>query len=53
MTVYYSYILILSTEQERNLFLHGFVDCLKMDIVKALPGSDGSKATNVCRNLRK
>uniref|UniRef100_A0A9I9DLF0 Nodulin homeobox n=1 Tax=Cucumis melo TaxID=3656 RepID=A0A9I9DLF0_CUCME len=39
-------------EQERNLFLHGFVDCLKMDIVKALPGSDGSKATNVCRNLR-
>ncbi|CAK9327047.1 unnamed protein product [Citrullus colocynthis] len=39
-------------EQERNLFLHGFVDCLKMDVVKALPGSDGSKATNVCRNLR-
>ncbi|XP_022998152.1 nodulin homeobox [Cucurbita maxima] len=43
-------------EQERNLFLHGFVDCLKMDIVKLLPGlsvtPDGSKAANVCRNLR-
>ncbi|XP_022156265.1 nodulin homeobox isoform X2 [Momordica charantia] len=43
-------------EQERNLFLHGFVDCLKMDIVKQLPGfsvtSDGHKTANVCRNLR-
>ncbi|KAM3735409.1 hypothetical protein ACB098_10G086100 [Castanea mollissima] len=43
-------------EQEQNLFLHKFVECLKMDLSKSLPGfsftSDAPKAASVCRNLR-
>ncbi|KAF3436366.1 hypothetical protein FNV43_RR23458 [Rhamnella rubrinervis] len=43
-------------EQERNLFLNKFMECLKMDQSDALPGfsfnSDASKAATVCRNLR-
>ncbi|KAG6645122.1 hypothetical protein I3843_08G097700 [Carya illinoinensis] len=43
-------------EQERNLFLHKFLECLHMDLSKSFPGfsfsSDAPKAANVYRNLR-
>ncbi|KAK7852782.1 nodulin homeobox [Quercus suber] len=43
-------------EQERNLFLLKFLECLQMDLSKSLPefsiNSDAPKATTVCRNLR-
>ncbi|KAJ8748358.1 hypothetical protein K2173_002995 [Erythroxylum novogranatense] len=43
-------------EQERNLFLHSFLECMRMDPSKSLPGfyfpSGAQKATSVCRNLR-
>ncbi|XP_024032046.1 nodulin homeobox [Morus notabilis] len=43
-------------EQERNLFLNKFMECLQMDPSNALPGfsftSDAPKAASVCRNLR-
>ncbi|KAB1203021.1 hypothetical protein CJ030_MR8G017923 [Morella rubra] len=43
-------------EQERNLFLHKFLECLHMDLSTSLPGfsftSDAPKAANICRNMR-
>ncbi|KAJ8898687.1 hypothetical protein K2173_004721 [Erythroxylum novogranatense] len=43
-------------EQERNLFLNKFLDCMRMDPSKSLPGfcfpSGVQKVANVCRNLR-
>ncbi|GAV79057.1 hypothetical protein CFOL_v3_22522 [Cephalotus follicularis] len=43
-------------EQERNLFLHTFLECLQMDPSKSLPGfsfvSGAQKTNNVCLNLR-
>ncbi|CAK7348222.1 unnamed protein product [Dovyalis caffra] len=43
-------------EQERNLFLHKFLECMRMDPSKSLPGfsftSGALRATTVCRNLR-
>ncbi|KAJ6319759.1 hypothetical protein OIU78_015215 [Salix suchowensis] len=43
-------------EQERNLFLHKFLECMRMDPSKSLPGfsftSGALRAVTVCRNLR-
>ncbi|KAG5251786.1 hypothetical protein OIU78_011430 [Salix suchowensis] len=43
-------------EQERNLFLHKFLECMRMDPSKSLPGfsftSGAQRAVTVCRNLR-
>ncbi|KAJ4828350.1 hypothetical protein Tsubulata_039054 [Turnera subulata] len=43
-------------EQERNLFLHKFLECMRMDPSKSLPGfafaSGALKAVTVCKNLR-
>ncbi|KAM7278809.1 hypothetical protein ACFE04_005943 [Oxalis oulophora] len=43
-------------EQERNLFLHKFVECLQNDPIKSLPGFSfacgAQKTANICRNLR-
>ncbi|XP_015575672.1 nodulin homeobox isoform X2 [Ricinus communis] len=43
-------------EQERNLFLHKFLECMRMDPSETLPEfsftSDANKANTVCRNLR-
>lgn len=43
-------------EQERNLFLLKFLECLQMEQPKPLSGisfsSDAEKATTVCKNLR-
>ncbi|XP_062171968.1 nodulin homeobox isoform X2 [Alnus glutinosa] len=43
-------------EQERNLFLLNFLECLQIDLSKSLPGfsisPDAPKAATVCRNLR-
>ncbi|XP_057964013.1 nodulin homeobox [Malania oleifera] len=43
-------------EQERNLFLHKFLECLQLELPKSSPGfsftNDAQKATAVCRNLR-
>ncbi|KAJ9184038.1 hypothetical protein P3X46_007822 [Hevea brasiliensis] len=43
-------------EQERNLFLHKFLECMRMDPSESLPGfsftSGAHKAITVCRNLR-
>ncbi|KAG8656856.1 nodulin homeobox isoform X2 [Manihot esculenta] len=43
-------------EQERNLFLHKFLECMRMDPSESLPGfsftSGAHKANTVCRNLR-
>ncbi|KAG6787166.1 hypothetical protein POTOM_008799 [Populus tomentosa] len=42
-------------EQERNLFLHKFLECMRMDPSKSLPGfsftSGAQRAVTVCRNL--
>ncbi|KAG6748525.1 hypothetical protein POTOM_048453 [Populus tomentosa] len=42
-------------EQERNLFLHKFLECLRMDPSKSLPGfsftSGALRAVTACRNL--
>ncbi|KAJ6710432.1 NODULIN HOMEOBOX [Salix koriyanagi] len=43
-------------EQERNLFLHKFLECMRMDPSISLPGfsftSGAQRAVTVCRNLR-
>ncbi|XP_020541226.1 nodulin homeobox isoform X3 [Jatropha curcas] len=43
-------------EQERNLFLHKFCECMRMNPSESLPGfsftSGANKAITVCRNLR-
>ncbi|KAL3572461.1 hypothetical protein D5086_026365 [Populus alba] len=43
-------------EQERNLFLHKFLECMRMDPSKSLPGfsftSGALRAVTACRNLR-
>ncbi|XP_021896883.1 nodulin homeobox isoform X1 [Carica papaya] len=43
-------------EQERNLFLHKFIGCLRMDPSEVLPSfsftSSAQRASIVCRNLR-
>ncbi|XP_059429522.1 nodulin homeobox-like isoform X2 [Corylus avellana] len=43
-------------EQERNLFLLNFLECLQIDLSKSLPGfsfnPDAPKAATVCENLR-
>ncbi|KAJ6873539.1 hypothetical protein NC651_032420 [Populus alba x Populus x berolinensis] len=43
-------------EQERNLFLHKFLECMRMDPSKSLPGfsftSGALRAITACRNLR-
>ncbi|XP_057985605.1 nodulin homeobox-like [Hevea brasiliensis] len=43
-------------EQERNLFLHKFLECMRMDPSESLPGfsftSGANRAITVCRNLR-
>ena len=53
---YINQTLSLTTEQERNLFLHKFLENLQMNLSKSLPGvsitSDAPKAANVCSNLR-
>ncbi|CAN1848316.1 Nodulin homeobox [Linum perenne] len=46
----------LFSEQERNLFLHKFLECMRLDPAESLPGFSFSygtqKAATVCRNLR-
>ncbi|KAJ8748408.1 hypothetical protein K2173_003045 [Erythroxylum novogranatense] len=52
----YCFVPSICEEQERNLFLHSFLECMRMDPSKSLPGfyfpSGAQKATSVCRNLR-
>ncbi|CAI0541309.1 unnamed protein product [Linum tenue] len=46
----------LVSKQERNLFLHKFLECMRLDPAESLPGfsfsSGTQKAATVCRNLR-